>query len=388
MQGVSRESISTILAWGPEDEDLAIAAYRPIAAGAHQEPMPSIFDFPGVDLPTPDWTARVGGNWQQWWSQNTSNSHHVLEIGSYEGRSAFVWANHMVPVATSLTLVDLGPFGHFPGFEGRCALLERNIRPTDSLTYGASALVLPFLAAERLEASAPDFGFVYIDGSHHADDVVLDLCYAYRMLAHGGVIVCDDYDYSMQDLLDSHEARSAAAPRRGIHAFMALYGSELEVLPPLQATTQIAFRKVGPRVELLATISYPLAGASPVNPPLLAGDRVVSFPAPVAVSRPRRQDAVTWIASGRAAEDLRAMATEPTLNAIYTGGILTTMGGNAAAVRLANAHDHLRAMSAAVAQTFPGSSNVMGGVAAVLGLGAAGFRALGWLGARVANSVG
>lgn len=118
----------------------------------------------------------------------------LLEVGSWEGRSALFLLGYL-PDAT-LTAVDTWEGGDEHREDPELALLEQrfdhNLAAFQSrLTKlkGRSSSVLPALAAERKER----FDFIYIDGSHFADEVMLDAVLAWQLLRVDGILVFDDY---------------------------------------------------------------------------------------------------------------------------------------------------------------------------------------------------
>lgn len=65
---------------------------------------------------------------------------------------------------------------HEAGFEDRMSLVEEDSR-----------LALPAMVADRTE-----FDFAFVDGVHRFEYVLLDLCYALRLVRPGGLVVLDD----------------------------------------------------------------------------------------------------------------------------------------------------------------------------------------------------
>jgi hypothetical protein len=87
----------------------------------------------------------------------------------------------------------------------------------------ASRLALARLLVEGHGAS---FDFIYVDGGHHAFEVLGDLVLAFDLCRKGGVIVCDDYlwDYYDNPLL---------TPKTGIDAFVNCYAPRVKPLSGL-----------------------------------------------------------------------------------------------------------------------------------------------------------
>jgi predicted O-methyltransferase YrrM len=117
----------------------------------------------------------------------------LLEIGCYEGRST-VWLleNIVGPCVDAgghpaLICVDAWPGPEYGPIKDR---FYHNIKATgfDShvmVREKPSGDVLPMLSAQ--------FDFIYVDGSHKADDVFEDAIQAMRLIKVGGVVLFDDY---------------------------------------------------------------------------------------------------------------------------------------------------------------------------------------------------
>lgn len=70
----------------------------------------------------------------------------------------------------------------------------------------------------------PDrFDIIYIDGSHHSDDVIVDAFKAFEMLTLGGIIIFDDYFWTWyQNTSDN--------PAGAINAFLRLISKQIEIV--------------------------------------------------------------------------------------------------------------------------------------------------------------
>jgi predicted O-methyltransferase YrrM len=139
----------------------------------------------------------------------------VLEIGSWEGRSAIFWLNYFPN--SQITCIDTftGSAEHHVAFSDYVGGIEQrfdaNLAPFASRVEkirAASRESLPALAVMGRR-----FDFVYLDGSHRAVDVYADACLAWPMVRRGGALLLDDYTWvGMPDEKDR--------PKLGIDAFL------------------------------------------------------------------------------------------------------------------------------------------------------------------------
>jgi predicted O-methyltransferase YrrM len=118
----------------------------------------------------------------------------LLEVGCWEGRSSVFLVSYL-PHAR-LTAVDTWEGGTEHREMDDVATIEQkfdhNLSPfRDRLVKrkGLSSVVLADLAVQKKEC----FDFIFVDGSHFADDVMIDAVLAWRLLREGGIAVFDDY---------------------------------------------------------------------------------------------------------------------------------------------------------------------------------------------------
>ncbi len=118
----------------------------------------------------------------------------ILEIGSWEGRSSLFLLTYFE--RGNLTAVDTwaGTDQYEYNATSELSDLERrfdhNLSPHSArLTKrkGSSLEVLPQLIDENQQ-----FDLIYVDGSHFADDALMDTTNAWRLLKEGGVMIIDD----------------------------------------------------------------------------------------------------------------------------------------------------------------------------------------------------
>ena len=198
---------------------------------------------------TTDWFSRFASVWSQLLSRYPPS--RLLEIGSWEGRAAcFLIETCAAERPVELHCVDswAGGVEHddkaMPAVEGR---FDRNIaracaaaaHPVDfhkHKSFSAPALV-KLLAEGRGES----FDLIYVDGSHQAPDVMTDAVLGFMLLKVGGLLIFDDYLWSMeaqgkQDPLNM--------PKPAIDAFVNLHQRKLSVIgAPLY---QLYTRKTAP----------------------------------------------------------------------------------------------------------------------------------------------
>jgi predicted O-methyltransferase YrrM len=174
---------------------------------------------------TVDYFAPYEPLFNRWLAPLVNTPCALLEIGSYEGRSATWLADFLLgrPEAT-LDCIDV--------FVSE-RLLE-NIRNTGReqqirIHQGTSRSIL-----RKLPVGTYDF--VYVDGSHSTADVLEDAVLSFGLMKLGGVMAFDDY------LWDDPEHNQRGTPRLAINAFLAVYNRDLEVLDKGE---QVWVRKIG-----------------------------------------------------------------------------------------------------------------------------------------------
>ena len=153
----------------------------------------------------------------------------ALEVGCWEGRSAVYILTKICNTPDSL-LVCVDHFDLLRTAAGR----ERHAKVVHNLTLTGSPFrivdefsisgLMMLLNEEALANQDGGFDFVYIDGSHEADDTLLDAELAWRLTRQGGLIIFDDYRWDREPITSMHH------PARGIDAFIALHEGQFELL--------------------------------------------------------------------------------------------------------------------------------------------------------------
>ena len=115
----------------------------------------------------------------------------MLEIGSYEGRSAIFFLKNFS--GSNITCVDTwsGSDEHSSiNFE----LIEKNF-DLNTLFYQVNNLLVKHKTTsnEFFKKNNKYFDLIYVDGDHSSDQVKIDLVNSWNTLRNGGFLVLDDY---------------------------------------------------------------------------------------------------------------------------------------------------------------------------------------------------
>lgn len=137
--------------------------------------------FAGKDF-RHDWVGAHTLVWKKMFEDVRETTSRVLEIGSHEGRSAVFWLEFFA--GAHLTCIDLFKEGYNERFDRNLAGYGTRVRKL----AGTSIKSLGILREEKAV-----FDFIYVDGSHRRDDVMIDCLGAWRILRDGGVMLMDDY---------------------------------------------------------------------------------------------------------------------------------------------------------------------------------------------------
>jgi predicted O-methyltransferase YrrM len=69
------------------------------------------------------------------------------------------------------------------------------------------------------------FDLVYVDGSHTADDVIFDACFAFKLCRPGGIIIFDDYLWPVVKKLPLEKK-----PKMAIDAFTNIFHDKITII--------------------------------------------------------------------------------------------------------------------------------------------------------------
>ena len=155
----------------------------------------------------------------------------ILEIGSHEGRSSCWMLENMLSDTGTITCID--PFADRPvtafaldsipedrGIEQIFRANTAEVKKPGQTVEVYADMSFPALA--QLIVDKRQYDFIYVDGSHHADETLADAVMCFGMLRPGGVMLFDDY------LWDA-DPRYLARAKASIDAFVNMFYDRLKL---------------------------------------------------------------------------------------------------------------------------------------------------------------
>jgi SAM-dependent methyltransferase len=186
---------------------------------------------------TRDWFTENVSSWEPMMEELDGRGARTLEIGCFEGMSAcyVLWRlrdSHVTCVDTFEGGPEHIAGQHLPD-AGLETVFDANVALVDASRVrklvGDSKRMLVDLLAERAR-----FDFVYVDGSHLALDVLADAALSWRLLATGGFLIFDDYNWA--EFGEDRLLRPGAA----VDSFLVLIEGKYELVA---SGWQVALRK-------------------------------------------------------------------------------------------------------------------------------------------------
>jgi len=171
--------------------------------------------FEGKELTT-DWTSRYFPTWASLLAPRRSEPLEVLEIGSWEGRSAIFFLRYLENCR--LTCIDTfaGSSEHLltPRWSAQIPNIEARF-DSNLAEFGGRVEKLKETSTRALASLLTQnrcFDLIYVDGSHHSADVQSDAVLSWPMVRERGIIVFDDYEWPLSET-------AIERPKPGIDGF-------------------------------------------------------------------------------------------------------------------------------------------------------------------------
>lgn len=176
---------------------------------------------------TRDWVWRKAWQWRRHFRPLRRTHVRILEIGSFEGRSAIFFLRYL-PESTIVCVDSFMGSTHvrhiemwereIPKIEGR---FDRNLAEFGGRVRKIAMESRSALAMLRKEGAY--FDLVYIDASHKSDDVWEDSIRAWDVTKSGAMIMWDDYEWQLK-------VPSEDRPKPAIDRFLHLHKGEYQLL--------------------------------------------------------------------------------------------------------------------------------------------------------------
>lgn len=190
------------------------------------------FTQPWHDMVAPIWSGLY--KWLE-----TDQEHKVLdylEVGSFEGASAC----QMIQLMDGGTITCIDPWQtDYKDSLGEHATRDYDMEDVRNRFDDNTAELLAHSDVELrtyrdlsknaltvLHSEVMEYDWIYVDGSHHAADVLLDGLLAWDMLLPGGLLIFDDYIWKPGGKFNPNET-----PKFAVDTFVTLKYDELRVLP-------------------------------------------------------------------------------------------------------------------------------------------------------------
>ena len=150
---------------------------------------------------TSDWVWKNYSIWRRVLAPARDRPVRIVEIGSFEGRSAVFFLKYL-PQSTMVCIDTFAGTAEenyvYRNMEQQMSAAEarfdRNVAPFAGRVEKIRSRSI--LALERLAAQNRRFDLAYIDGGHRYDDVMSDSVAVWTMLEPGGTVIWDDYEWA------------------------------------------------------------------------------------------------------------------------------------------------------------------------------------------------
>lgn len=143
----------------------------------------------------------------------------ILEIGSFTGTSIMAM-KEILPKADCICIdnwgMEDGELDICRGVSGDKNLDMKKVRDTFLKNTDGKVKLIEMDSAKAmslLQSEGKIFDFIYVDGSHRADDTLVDMFMAWPLLKKGGVMGIDDYQFIPPD-------QRGGCPAHAINYFM------------------------------------------------------------------------------------------------------------------------------------------------------------------------
>jgi len=172
-----------------------------------------------------DWFSNRIPQWKQWFAPFKDKPVKGMEIGVFEGRSS-LWLldNILTHFDARLFAVDTFMGGDDQIKAGLDLGQLRKTFENNISAYSDKVRIYGESSQTALPKLTGNFDFIYIDGSHLAADVFIDIAQSWRLLRVGGMMLFDDYAWRLEN-------EPFNCPYPAINAFLYCFQGRCQRLP-------------------------------------------------------------------------------------------------------------------------------------------------------------
>lgn len=146
----------------------------------------------------------------------------ALEVGCFEGR-ATVWLLQNILTNPEAVIYCVDPFESDEELKGANWLKIKQRFLNNTKEFGNKVILYEAKSEDYLRNTVENFDFIYVDGSHLAKDVFIDLALSHLLLRSNGILIADDW------LWKGFE-KDINLPKPAIDAFLECFAKEYKIL--------------------------------------------------------------------------------------------------------------------------------------------------------------
>jgi hypothetical protein len=171
-----------------------------------------------------DWFTNNIPYWNEIFEKNDFKNKPIkaLEVGSWEGMSSL----YILSALPKATLISVDTWQGADEHQGSSTLqtiesnFDKNIEAYRDRSTKFKGTSFNFFNEYVVKDS---FDLIYIDGSHHTDDVIIDAIKGFELLKVGGIMIFDDYFWG-------YYTKAIDNPAGAVNAFLRLKEGSFEIL--------------------------------------------------------------------------------------------------------------------------------------------------------------
>jgi predicted O-methyltransferase YrrM len=182
---------------------------------------------------TVDWFSSRAPEWRE--ILKRFSPRRILEIGSYEGRSACFLIEECSTLEKLVCIDSWEGMVEFGRYRQQLSDVERRFDANVAAAqeHRATPIAIHKIkhrsiwALTTLLTKGEYFDFIYVDGAHEASDVLTDAIFAFYLLRVGGVLIFDDYTW--RDIVSCGKD-ILNVPKTAVDAFTNIFWRKMTII--------------------------------------------------------------------------------------------------------------------------------------------------------------